>query len=100
MRYVAIAMLPFLSVGALSQPQLPSGVRGPGSGLATRSVSTYLALERNLLDALKDGNRAAVLHMLSEDFAASSAAETDEISAADWLQQELSSPITTASCAI
>ena len=96
MRHLLIALLPFASVGAFSQPRLPPGVRGPDSGLATRSVSTYLALERDLLDALKDGNRAAVLRMLSEDFVVRPAAEIDETSAADWLQHELNSPITTA----
>jgi hypothetical protein len=97
MRYLVIALLlPLLSVGALSQPQLQPGVRGPGSGLATRSVSTYLALERDLINALKDGNRAAVLRMLSEKFAVRSAAEIDETSAVEWLQRELNTPNTTA----
>jgi hypothetical protein len=97
MRYLVIALLlPLLSVDALTQPQLPPSARGPGSGLATRSVSAYLVLERGLLEALKDGNRDAVLRMLSEKFTISSAAEIDEISAADWLQQELNSPIKTA----
>ena len=68
MRHLLIVLLPFVSVSASSQPRLPPGVRGPDLGLATRSVSTYLALERDLLDALKDGNRAAVLRLLSEDF--------------------------------
>ena len=96
MRHLLIALLAFISAGALSQPRLPPGVRGPDSGLATRSVSTYLALERDLLDSLKGGNRGAVLRMLSDDFEARSAAEIDETSAADWLQHELASPITTA----
>jgi hypothetical protein len=96
MQYFVVALLPFLSVAASSQPELPPIVRGPRAGAATRSVSTYLALERELLDALKDGNQAAVLRMLSDDFAVSSAAEIEETSAAVWLQQELGSPITTA----
>jgi hypothetical protein len=97
LRHLLIALLAFVSVGASSQTRLPPGVRGPDSGLATRSVSTYLALERDLLDSLKDGNRGAVLRMLSDDFGVRSAAEIDETSAADWLQEELGSPIMTAS---
>ena len=95
MRNLLIPLLLVSSAAALSQPRLPA-VRGPDSGLATRSVSTYLTLERDLLDSLKDGNRAAVLRMLGEDFGGRSAAEIDETSAADWLQHELDSPITMA----
>jgi len=95
-RYLALVLLPFLSVSAWAQPQPPPDVRGPASGLATRSVSTYLALERELLDALSQRNRAAALRMISEDFAVSSATEMDEISAADWLKQELENPRTSA----
>jgi hypothetical protein len=94
MRCLVVALLPFLSATALSQSELPPGVRGTDA--ATRSVSTYLALERELLDALRDGNRAAVLRMLGENFTVSSAAEIDETSAATWLQQELASPVTMA----
>ena len=95
MRFLAILLLlPLLSGSALSQPQLPLGVRGPGSGLATRSVSAYLALERGLLEALRDGNRDAVLRMLDEKFAVSSPAKIDETLSADWLQQELHSSST------
>jgi hypothetical protein len=97
MRYLAIVLLlPLLLGSALSQPQLPLGGRGPGSGLATRSVSAYLALERGLLEALKDGNRDAVLRMLDEQFAVSSPIKIDETSSADWLQQESDSSFTTS----
>ena len=93
---LVIALLSLVSVAASSDDRLPPGVRGPDSGLAARSVSTYLRLERELLDALKDGNRTAVLQILSDDFVFRSAAEVDETPAADWLKQGLDSPITTA----
>jgi hypothetical protein len=92
---MAALLLSLLSLEGLSQPRLSPGVRDPGSGLATRSVSTYLTLERGLLEALKDGNREAALSLLSEKFSASSPTEIDETSAADWLQQELNNPFVT-----
>ncbi|SFB18290.1 hypothetical protein SAMN04515620_12373 [Collimonas sp. OK607] len=97
MRKMLIVILACISLDALSQPQLPPGVRGPESGSATRSVSTYLALERDLLDSLKDGNRDAVLQMLGDGFEVRSAVDVDETSAADWLQGEQRSPIKAAS---
>jgi hypothetical protein len=96
MRYMLIALLALVSLGALSQPRLPPGVRGPDSGLATRSVSTYLTLERDLLAALKDGNRDAVLRVLDNDFEVRFAADVDETSGSDWLRDELGSRIETA----
>ena len=97
MRHWMFVLLACYSVGALSQSRLPPGVRGPESGLATRSVSTYLTLERGLLDSLKEGNRDAVLRILGDGFEVRSAVDQDETSAADWLQGELRNPVEAAS---
>jgi hypothetical protein len=96
MRQILIVLLAFVSLEALSQPQLPPGVRGPDSGLATRSVSTYLALERGLLVSLKEGNRDEVMRVLGDGFEVRSSVDMNETSAADWLQGELRNPIETA----
>jgi hypothetical protein len=92
----AIAALTFVSTTALCQTGLPPGVRGPESGLATRSVSNYLRVERDLLESLKAGKRDAILGMLSDDFIVRSASQNDELSAIDWLTSELGNPIETA----
>jgi len=81
---------------ALAQPAMPPGTRGTTSGLATRSVSNYLNLERGLLDALQAGDRGAVLQKLGPDFTFGSAADADETDAADWLNDEMRHPIETA----
>jgi hypothetical protein len=96
MRQILMSLLVLVSFDALAQPQLPPGVRGPDSGMATRSVSAYLALERGLLDALQTGNRDAALRMLADDFEVRSATDMDGTSAVDWLQSEQASPIETA----
>ena len=97
MRYLLFTLLACQSVGALAQPNLPPGVRGAESGMATRSVAAYLTLERGLVDALVEGNRDAVLRKLSEGFEIRSAGESEGIAAAAWLQSELSRPIESAS---
>jgi hypothetical protein len=61
-------------------------------GLATRSVSHYLDLERGLLDDLANRDRAAATARLADDFA-SRTPDSDEVHSADsWLQQELAAP--------
>jgi hypothetical protein len=66
--------------------------RGAGGGLATRSVSHYLDLERGLLDGLARRDRAAVQGRLADEFT-SRAPDSDEVrSADDWLQQEWVAP--------
>jgi hypothetical protein len=91
-----ITMLAGVCLATPAQPAMPPGVRGADSGLATRSVSTYLGLERGLLEALKIGDRTAVLQTLGEDFEFRSATEIDDETAAQWLDDELRSPIETA----
>ena len=80
-------------VGALAQPAMPPGVHGATSGLATRSVSNYLDLERGLLEALKLGDRGSVLEKLGPDFTFRSDADVDDSVAADWLDDEMRHPI-------
>jgi hypothetical protein len=93
MRHVLIIMLlAGLCLRTTAQPVMPPGVRGADSGLATRSVSIYLGLERRLSEALTRGDREAAQQLLGEDFAFRSAADVDETSAADWLDGELHNP--------
>jgi len=76
-----------LPIAAAAQPS-----RGPAGGLATRSVSHYLDLERGLLDDLARRDRAAIQRRLADDFAARSA-DSDEVRAPDdWLSRELAAP--------
>jgi ketosteroid isomerase-like protein len=61
--------------------------------MATRSVSTYLGLERGLADALRRGDRDAVLKQLSNDFTAYTPTANDEGQSANaWLASELRHP--------
>ena len=87
----------FVVAAALSIVGIPiAGVaqpaRGAGRGLATRSVSHYLDLERGLLDALARRDRAAVLGRLADDFVLRTPDSDDVRSADDWLRQEFSAP--------
>ena len=89
----ALLALALLSQGAPAQSRLPPGVDGPGAGMATRSVSQYLALERSLIESLKNANRPAVLQLLGESFDLRSASTSEALSGADWLDAELRSPL-------
>lgn len=91
-----IGVLAGAGLTASAQPAMPPGVRGADSGLATRSVSNYLRLERGLLEALKTGDRAVVLQMLDDDFEFKSASAADGETGAEWLDGELRSPAATA----
>ena len=98
MRFATTLLLAAAFAGpAWSQPAQPPGVRGPATGLATRSVSTYLGLERGLADSLRQGDHDAVLKQLGEGFAAYEPEANDEGLAADgWLQSELRRPVVEA----
>lgn len=58
-------------------------------GMATRSVSNYLRLERTLQQALMDRDRASVQALLSDDFVLRTPASPDLVSADDWLRRGL-----------
>jgi hypothetical protein len=90
--WIAVALLCF-SAGAQSQARLPPGVRGPDTGMATRSVATYLDLERSMLDALQRGDRDAVRRILGDDFELRAADGPDGTPADAWLEGELRSRI-------
>ena len=96
MRSLIVALLVFCSADALAQSRLPPGVRGPETGMATRSVSNYLMLERGLLDALRSGKRDAVTGMLADGFGVRSSALPDEMATADWLKSEAGDSRTTS----
>jgi hypothetical protein len=77
---------------AQAQGALPPGVRGPDSGMATRSVSKYLDLERTFQNALAAGERSAVLKLLADDFDVRTAASPDAVLTEDWLRREFAGP--------
>lgn len=90
MRRIACTLLCVgLAAGAQAQPRLPPGVdgtpAGTGGALATRSVSTYLARERELLDALQRGRREAVRGMLADDFEVHNTGRRDATPVDEWL---------------
>jgi hypothetical protein len=79
---------------AVAQDRLPPGVRAgpPGGGMATRSVSKFLGLERALQEALAQRDRNAVAQLLAEDFEVRTAASPDAAGADEWLRRELTLP--------
>jgi len=84
-----------LLMGALlpitqAQPGVP-GVRGAGGGMATRSVSRYLGLERGLQEALDRRDRGAVVALMADDFTLRTSATADVESSDDWLRREFAS---------
>lgn len=88
--WLAAALL--LASIAHAQPGLPPGVRGPMAGAATRSVSRYLDLERNLQEALAGRDRSAVKGLLAEDFEARTFSDADGLGADEWLRRETAAP--------
>lgn len=88
-RAFALALLAVMAAPALwAQPASPPGVRGMTGGMATRSVSRYLGLERQLLEATLQRDRASVMALLADDFELRSAAQADVLSADEWMQRE------------
>ncbi len=80
-----------VSQAALAQPSPPPGVRGGAGAMATRSVSSYLGLERGLQAALQGHDRPAVMSMLAADFELRSVSSADTTTAEDWLRSEFGS---------
>ena len=94
-RWITVSLLAtwFAGTAATAQPGPPTGVRGgPVGGMATRSVSKYLGLERALQEGLTDRKRASVRTLLADDFELRTAASPDVIAADEWLRRELASP--------
>lgn len=81
---LACGLLP----GAHAQPVAPPGLRGMAGGMATRSVSRYLGLERGLQEAIALRDRAAVMKLLADDFESRSASGPDTEAADEWLRRE------------
>jgi hypothetical protein len=65
----------------------PPGVRGAG-GLATRSVSEYLRLERELEDAIETRDAAGIDRLVDASFEWRSGAIPDPLSRDEWLRAE------------
>ena len=91
-RWITVSLLAtwFAGTAATAQPGPPTGVRGgPVGGMATRSVSKYLGLERALQEGLTDRKRASVRALLADDFELRTAASPDVIGVDEWLRREL-----------
>jgi hypothetical protein len=73
---------------AFAQPALPPGVRGPAAGAATRSVSRYIDLERDLAGAVAARDATAVRRLIADDFEARSASSPDPLQKDEWLRAE------------
>jgi hypothetical protein len=65
----------------------PPGVRG-GGGLATRSVSEYLRLERDLEDAIESRDAGAIDRLVDASFEWRSGASPDPLPRDEWLRAE------------
>ena len=78
------AVLLLGAAAAASAQSLPPGVRGPSSGLATRSVSVYLGLERELAAAIDDRDAATADRLLDDAFRVRTAGSDDASSKAEW----------------
>jgi hypothetical protein len=87
MRIALIAAVSSILLAAGVQAQAPGGVRGPAMGMATRPVSKYLNLERQLQQALAEHDRAAVSAMLDADFQLRTLAVQDTIGQEEWLRR-------------
>ena len=85
---LAALVLALLSLATAAQSRLPPGVDGPGAGLATRSVSQYLALERQLIESFRQADRTLVLQQLAETFEFRSASTPEAMSGVEWIESE------------
>jgi hypothetical protein len=74
----------FFAAGVLAQPVGPGGHAG---GMATRSVSKYLGLERQLQQALEERNGDAAAAMLDPGFTHRPSTLQDAVSQQEWLKQ-------------
>lgn len=72
--------------GALAQPAVRGG---PGAGMATRSVSAYLGLERELAQSLQARDRQAVRQFIGDAFEVRSPDAQEATSAEDWLNEQV-----------
>ncbi len=87
-------LLAWLAAPPAAQAQDPTarGGAGAASGMATRSVSRYLDLERALEQAIEKRDRAAIDGLLDPDFDARSPAEPDPAPRVAWLEAALAGP--------
>jgi hypothetical protein len=83
---VAAALL--LCAAAAAQDSAPAA-HGAAGGLATRSVAQYTDLEQQLLQALRDHDRAAAQLLLAEDFEVRGPEGADAIAGAQWLDHSM-----------
>ena len=74
-----------------AQDTRPRGVAGPANGMATRSVSQYLGLERALQDGIDQNDHRTVSKLLAAGFEARTAADQDAATADAWWRHELAS---------
>lgn len=89
MKRAALIVILLASVFVSAQDQPPTGGR-PSSGhtvVATRLVTKYMALERNLFQGLQDGNNPGLEHILATDFESWAAEKLPPTPRADWIHQ-------------
>jgi hypothetical protein len=73
---------------ASAQARDEHGPQGPATGMATRSVSKYLGIERALQEAIAAHDRATVAGLLDPEFIQRTAASDDPLSQEEWLNAE------------
>lgn len=84
-----VASAALLTGTANAQVADQAGRHGPAQGMATRSVTKYLRLERTLQRAVAEHDRDALVGMLDADFVQRSAAREDALPLDGWLNEEL-----------
>ncbi len=96
MRLLAMAILFGVAIQVSAQDRLPPGVRGPEGAMATRSVSKYLQLERDLQDAIRERRVEDIKRQLAADFEIHRGDSIDAKPMEDWLKRELAANIRSA----
>jgi hypothetical protein len=91
-RAVAVVASALFLSGAASAQNAKPDPHGPNVGMATRSVSKYLDLERSLQQAIAEHDRVTVTGLLDPDFIERSAASDDPIALGDWLTETFKKP--------
>lgn len=87
-RAVAVVASIFLLTGMANAQDAKHDPHGQSAGMATRSVSKYLGLERSLQQAISEHDQATVTGLLDPDFIQRSAASDDPLELGDWLTEQ------------
>jgi len=86
-----LACLCFILSAVSFQPMdIAAQVAGAQTGMATRSVTKYLALERSLLEATAQQNREGANQLLDAEFESRISDGNDPVAHDDWLNHAFS----------